>query len=314
MGFWYLYVYSGDWDSSLTLQCDILYASSITFVYMRTGAQGARHRTLKMQYDPEAIVTHYAGTAGKDADSFDPSGKYTIKKQGAFAAVEATVSHGDEVMSDSGAMVSMSNNIDLAVKLHGGAGAAFCRSCCAGESAFFSFFTLEPGQGDRGDIMLAPAVPGELMLLQLQGQMQWCIQKGAFLCADTSIDIGVKTQSFAQGCCSGEGFFILRAGGEGRLIVNSYGSIIRYDLAPGEVRVIDTGYLVCWTDNMEYKISKASKSWWSTIMSGEGFVNKFVGPGTIFVQTRCLKALAGALIPYLPSTGGAGGESSGGDS
>jgi len=173
MGFWYLYVYSGDWDSSLTLQCDILYASSITFVYMRTGAQGARHRTLKMQYDPEAIVTHYAGTAGKDADSFDPSGKYTIKKQGAFAAVEATVSHGDEVMSDSGAMVSMSNNIDLAVKLHGGAGAAFCRSCCAGESAFFSFFTLEPGQGDRGDIMLAPAVPGELMLLQLQGQMQW---------------------------------------------------------------------------------------------------------------------------------------------
>jgi len=117
MGFWYLYVYSGDWDSSLTLQCDILYASSITFVYMRTGAQGARHRTLKMQYDPEAIVTHYAGTAGKDADSFDPSGKYTIKKQGAFAAVEATVSHGDEVMSDSGAMVSMSNNIDLAVSM-----------------------------------------------------------------------------------------------------------------------------------------------------------------------------------------------------
>lgn len=65
---------------------------------------------------------------------------------------------------------------------------------------------------------------------------------------------------------------------------------------------------------LRYKISKASKSWWSTIMSGEGFVNKFVGPGTIFVQTRCLKALAGALIPYLPSTGGAGGESSGGDS
>mmetsp|Transcript_1159 Transcript_1159/g.2755 ORF Transcript_1159/g.2755 Transcript_1159/m.2755 type:complete len:123 (+) Transcript_1159:769-1137(+) len=119
-------------------------------------------------------------------------------------------------------------------------------------------------------------------------------------------------QSFAQGCCSGEGFFILRAGGQGRLLVNSYGSIIRYDLAPGEVRLIDNGYLVCWTDNMDYKISKAAKSWWATIMSSEGFVTKFTGPGTIFVQTRCLKALAQALIPYLPTQGGGGGDGGGG--
>ena len=80
------------------------------------------------------------------------------------------------------------------------------------------------------------------------------IQKGSFLGADTGIEIGVKTQSFSQGCCSGEGFFILKAGGSGRLLVNSYGAIMRYDLAPGETRIFDTGFLVCWTDNMDYKV------------------------------------------------------------
>ena len=48
------------------------------------------------------------------------------------------------------------------------------------------------------------------------------IQKGSFLGADTSIDVGIKTQSFAQGCCSGEGFFILKASGAGRLLISSY--------------------------------------------------------------------------------------------
>lgn len=66
----------------------------------------------------------------------------------------------------------------LQVKLHGGVGAACFRSCCAGESAFFSYFSLIPGQGDRGDVMLAPAVPGEIMLLQLNGDIEWCDRTG----------------------------------------------------------------------------------------------------------------------------------------
>jgi len=38
-------------------------------------------------------------------------------------------------------------------------------------------------------------------------------------------------QSVGKGCCSGEGFFILKATGEGRLLLNSFGSIIRYGAA-----------------------------------------------------------------------------------
>ncbi len=60
------------------------------------------------------------------------------------------------------------------------------------------------------------------------------------------MNIGVKAQGLAKGCCSGLGFFIMEATGTGRLLLNSYGSIIRYDVAPGEVRTIDNGFLVAW--------------------------------------------------------------------
>ena len=147
-------------------------------------------------------------------------------------------------------MVAMSANVDLTASLEGGAGAACLRSCCAGESAFFSHFFLREGSsGTCGDVLLAPAVPGEIIMLRLKGE-EWRIQKGSFMAADETVSVGARlreglrrlcvhatetalragtaVQGFAKGCCSGEGFFILKASGVGRLILNSYGSIIRY--------------------------------------------------------------------------------------
>ena len=91
-------------------------------------------------------------------------------------------------------------------------------------------------QGNRGDLLLAPAVPGEIIMIHMDGQREWHIQKQSYMACDQSIDISVKTQGLAAGCCSGEGFFILKARGQGRLLVNSFGGIMRYDLQPGEVR------------------------------------------------------------------------------
>ena len=55
------------------------------------------------------------------------------------------------------------------------------------------------------------------------------------MASDSSVAVRTKVQGLAAGCCSGEGFFILRAEGQGRLLLNSYGGIIRYELKPGEV-------------------------------------------------------------------------------
>lgn len=252
-------------------------------------------------------VPYYEGTAAQEHVSFDPTGKYKLKYNGAFVAVEVAVGINDGVKAQSAAMVTMSENIDLDTRLEGGLGSSLLRCCCAGGSLFFTHFQLLPGLGGRGDVLLAPPLPGEVVLLHLDGYSSWVVQPGGFLAADESLEIGTQMLSASQGCCGGEGFFVMQATGRGRLLIHSYGSITRYDLAPGEKRIIDNGYLVAWTSSMQWQIGKAGRSLVKSFVSGEGLVAHFMGPGTIFVQTRSLKNLAKALRPYLPSGGGGGG-------
>ena len=74
-----------------------------------------------------------------------------------------------------------------------------------------------------------------------------------------------------------------------------------------QVRKIDNGFLVCWSDHLEYTIGKASKSIVASFLSGEGFVCTFTGPGVIYVQTRSIIGLANAISPYVSAPGGGGG-------
>jgi uncharacterized protein (AIM24 family) len=43
------------------------------------------------------------------------------------------------------------------------------------------------------------------------------------------------------------------------------------------------------------------------MVSGEGMVAEFTGPGEILIQTRNLAAFAGLMKPFFPSQGGGGG-------
>ena len=52
---------------------------------------------------------------------------------------------GDIIKAEAGAMVTMSNNVDLEAKVEGSAADACLRCCCAGESLFMSHFSLKPG-------------------------------------------------------------------------------------------------------------------------------------------------------------------------
>ncbi len=70
------------------------------------------------------------------------------------------------------------------------------------------FRRLKAGMGERGDVLLAPGVPGEIILLHLDAAAAgagWKISKGSFLGCDQSININVIAQSLAKGCCSGLG-------------------------------------------------------------------------------------------------------------
>lgn len=65
-------------------------------------------------------------------------------------------------------------------------------------------------------------------------------------------------------------------------------------IADGEKYIIDNGHLVAW--NCNYVMERvASGGIISGIVSGEGLVCKFTGPGTVFMQTRNAAAMAAYL-------------------
>ena len=84
------------------------------------------------------------------------------------------------------------------------------------------------------------------------------------------------------------------------MIVSSFGAIERRTLAPDQVLKIDTGHIVAFQENIGYQVNKVG-GWKSTLLSGEGLVATFTGPGTLWLQTRSPADFVGWLIPQLPT-------------
>ncbi len=101
---------------------------------------------------------------------------------------------------------------------------------------------------------------------------------------------------------------MIHISGTGRLFISSFGSIVRKSLAPGERYVVDTGHIVAFENTIQYSLRKASQQGWiRSAMSGEGMVAEYVGPGTLYLQTRDITAFAGWLAPFFPTQGKGGG-------
>ncbi len=208
---------------------------------------------------------------------------------------------GRSIFADGGAMLASTANIKIEGEMKGGLLGGLARKFLRGETFFFQTLKAE---NKVGEVLLAPPPPGEVRILELDGSLEWFVQKGSFLAASQTIALETKTQNLVQGLFSGEGFFISRIKGHGTLILNSFGSMHEMSLAAGEEYVVDNGHLVAWTSTTQYKIAKASKGWINTITSGEGFVCHFKGPGTILMQTRNPGAFGHWLSSYLPTRNG----------
>jgi uncharacterized protein (TIGR00266 family) len=239
---------------------------------------------------------------------FDTDGRgqgrgYTweIKHQGAFALAVVNLQPEQTIAAEAGAMVSMSANVELYSELKGGVFGALKRAV-GGESAFVSTFTA---RGGVGEVTFAPGAPGDVAGLEMANQT-FMVQSSSYLAGDTSLVVDTKFGG-AKSFFGGEGLFLLQVSGTGLLLVSSFGAIHRRLLRPGEQYVIDTGHLVAWEAHMQYNLQKAAKSGYlRSLLSGEGMVAAFTGPGEILIQTRNLAAFAGMLKPFFPSQGGGG--------
>jgi uncharacterized protein (TIGR00266 family) len=226
---------------------------------------------------------------------------YEILHQPSFSLAVVQLQAEQSILAEAGAMVSMSANVELQSQMKGGLMGALKRAV-GGESAFVSTFTA---RGGPGEVSFAPGAPGDIAALEL-GNQTFMVQSSSYLAGDASLTIDTKWGG-AKTFFGGEGLFVMQVSGTGLLLLTSFGAIHRKQLRAGERYVVDTGHLVAWEASLAYSLRKAASGFFRSMVSGEGIVAEFAGPGELLIQTRNLAAFAGLLRPFFPSQGGSGG-------
>jgi uncharacterized protein (TIGR00266 family) len=256
---------------------------------------------------PPPPSTSGAGQSGRGINlDQDGSGQgrgylWEVLHQPSFSLAVVQLQPEQSILAEAGAMVSMSANIELQAQMKGGLMGAIKRAA-GGESAFVSTFTA---RGGPGEVTLAPGAPGDIAGLELNNQVFY-VQSSSYLAGDASLTVDTKWGG-AKSFFGGEGLFVLQVTGAGLLLISSFGAIHRKRLQAGERYVVDTGHLVAWEGTTQYTLRKAAAGFFRSMMSGEGIVAEFTGPGEILIQTRNLQAFAGLLKPFFPSQSGSGG-------
>jgi uncharacterized protein (TIGR00266 family) len=250
-------------------------------------------------YSPGSSTGHGINI-DEDARGTGRGYSYEILHQPAFALAVVQLQAEQSIMAESGAMVSMSANVELQSQMKGGLLGALKRTV-GGESAFVSTFTA---RGSAGEVSFAPGGPGDIAAIELSNQA-FFVQSSSYLAGDASLVIDTKWGG-AKLFFGGEGLFVLQVTGTGLLLVSSFGAIHRKRLHAGERYVVDTGHLVAWEGTTQYTLRKAASGFFRSMVSGEGVVAEFTGPGELLIQTRNLAAFAGLLKPFFPTQSGGG--------
>lgn len=85
--------------------------------------------------------------------------RYQILYQPSFSLAVVGLERGEQIMAESGAMVSMSPTVRLEAKMSGGGMLGALKSAVGGESLFRTTFTAESGPGE---VTLAPGALGDI--------------------------------------------------------------------------------------------------------------------------------------------------------
>ena len=158
---------------------------------------------------------------------------------------------GESMYTQSGGMAWMTEGISMDSNMKGGLGKAFGRMF-SGESLFMATYTAE-----RSDTMIAFAstVAGEILPVNLNERGGMICQKGAFLCAEESVNLEVTfSKKISAGLFGGEGFILQKITGSGMVFLEVDGNKVEKELAPGEVLKVDTGNVVAFDESVQYEI------------------------------------------------------------
>lgn len=226
--------------------------------------------------------------------------EYEFVHKPSYTMATVSLSTGEAITAEAGAMVSHTETVDIETGRgdSGGLLSSVKRSVLGGESFFRNTFTATDGPGE---VSIAPLKPGDMEVVELEDESV-IVQSGSYVAAVPAVEITTDVGGLDT-FLGGEGFFFLQATGTGPLFLGSYGGILERELDAGERFTVDSGHLVAWDDGLEYATRRVG-GLKSTLLSGEGLVMDFEGPGRLWLQSRDYDAFVMDIASNLPDQNG----------
>jgi uncharacterized protein (TIGR00266 family) len=204
--------------------------------------------------------------------------RVTFTSQPAYTAAYVELAYGESILLERGALAAMDKHVQVSVGIgSGGVVKAGLRKAFGQESFFMGKYQAT---ADGAWVMVAPQYPGDI---------------AALIGCEESIDIDVHASSIAH-IALGEGLAMLKASGQGIVLIASYGGIEKIELEQGQVVIVDTGHLVATTASCSMRVGLLGNVI-TAEATGEGIVAEVSGPGTLWMQTRAESGIRNWLFP-----------------
>jgi uncharacterized protein (AIM24 family) len=199
----------------------------------------------------------------------------------AFGVARLLLAPGEAVQADYAAMLATSYGVVVDARPRSGSRGRSVRAV----------FTA-PAEGGWVDV--APALPGDVYTLELDGMSGWCVTRGCWLAAPSTVRTDPGWAGF-RNLFGAETGFVEHVSGAGALVLAACGSLDVVTLEQGELITVDPAYLLAYSDQTQSRLRAVSQSVPQSVRTGEGLLLDFAGPGQLLIQTRDPRAMAALL-------------------
>ncbi|MGH3761995.1 AIM24 family protein [Actinophytocola sp.] len=198
----------------------------------------------------------------------------------AFGVARLLLAPGEAVQADYAAMLATSYGVVVTPARSGSRGKV--------RRAVFT----APAEGGWVDV--APALPGDVHTLELDGMAGWCVARGSWLAAAATVRAEAQWQGF-RGLFGADVGFLEHVSGGGAMVLACCGSLDVVPLEAGELVTVDPSYLLAYSELTQCRLRATSPQLPQSVRTGEGLLLDFAGPGQLLVQTRNARAMAAWL-------------------
>ncbi|KOF55618.1 hypothetical protein AGR56_17260 [Clostridium sp. DMHC 10] len=217
--------------------------------------------------------------------------RYEIKGDN-LPIVICKLNPGETLVSESGAMGWMSDNIKMDTNMKGGLLGGISRTI-SGESIFLNTFTCKK---DMGMVAFPSSFPGKIIERHLLSGESIICQKKSFLAAESSVKLSIfLKKKLSTGLFGGEGFILQKITGPGIVFLEFDGHVEDYSLLNNDILKVDTGHVAMFDSTVSFDISMV-KGVKNMLFGGEGlFLGTLKGPGKVYLQTMPIENLAAKI-------------------